>query len=110
MDKLRTTMRQLAREKIIKSQQSAKSKSKSKSTKSKKSDKSKSSKTQTTKTFFPEIPTGYFGYSRPHESRLPTEREKKIIEKFKTELRELKEKKNFILKTVRRKAGEIKGN
>lgn len=95
MNQLKAQQIQLAKEKInrsqrrqtvIKSKPGAKSGNNENKLKPRANKSIKKSRTNNPsridKTFFPEIPVGHFGYSRPREARLATKREREVANKF----------------------------
>lgn len=97
MNQLRYRIQQIAKARIIKSQ--------IKNTVHKtKKNKSKSNKEQIVdppreqKVFFPKVPVGFFGYSRPREARLATQKEREQTKQFLLDLEKLN-KKNIQTKT-----------
>lgn len=91
MDQIREKLIKIAREKILKTQVTVKSRAnKQKKIRST----SRVIKRETSEViFFPKVPVGFFGYTRPREARLPTEKEQQMKAKFLDELNELNSKK-----------------
>lgn len=87
---LKEKLQQIARNKILKSQKnvSVEKVSKPRVAKTKKTIKSVASQKQLT--YFPEIPVGFFGYSRPAEARPPTEKVRELTKTFTNTLKNKK--------------------
>lgn len=91
MNQLRYRIQQIAKEKIIKSQSNTVHKKKI-------NNKTKSNKKQVidppreNKVFFPKVPIGFFGYSRPREARLATQKEREQTKQFLIDLEKLNKK------------------
>lgn len=81
---LKEKLQQIAKSKILKSQQSVTVKKVKTPRVAKKAIKSVASQRQLT--YFPEVPVGFFGYSRPAEARPPTEKVRELTKKFKDNL------------------------
>lgn len=93
---LKERLQQIAKEKIKKTQTSTTSvrknsihvaKTTTKNEKIKKVEKIASEKSAS---FFPEIPVGFFGYSRPSEARYPSEKVRELTKKFQNKLSQQK--------------------
>lgn len=94
---LRTKLQQIAKNKINKSQQKEKIiKNKVRVAKNRTNKRTNVAKSTNNKvnpfkiTFFPEIPVGFFGYSRPAEARLQSEKVRELTERFKNQLNKKK--------------------
>lgn len=106
MNQLRAKLQQIAKDKIIKSQRKPKNntvkksksnaKSKNCNRKTKKTD--DNARTNNREVFFPEVPIGYFGYVRPREARLATQKEQQLTKDFLEDLEKLKQEKENIQK------------
>lgn len=98
---LKEHLRQIAINKIKKTQISSTNVQKSKSRVAKKSNKDEKiekNASQKPSSFFVEIPVGHFGYVRPAEARYPTEAVRELTKKFQEEfLKRESERKKRIL-------------
>lgn len=95
MDQLRKKLQQIAREKILRSQTkntATKPKRTGNSNKTKKTVQKQKRENNEHKIFFPKVPNGYFGYSRPREARIATDKEREQTQQFLNELNKLNEK------------------
>lgn len=97
MDQIRETLIKIAKAKIQKTQIKPRKNVKSKTRVIKKSpiDRKPRAKKSADEIFFPKEPVGIFGYTRPHEARSQTAKEKEQLRKFQQDIIEWKRTKNY---------------
>lgn len=79
---LKERLQQIAKNKIANSQKSPTTVKVKKTRVAKKVEKTQTVNSDQKLTYFPEVPVGHFGYSRPAEARPPTEKVRELTKKL----------------------------